>query len=348
MLANPYQAVLDLGAVFNDVSTTNVSSTIWFWDPWMGGENPTPGQPGGRGAWISYDVLASTSNNMSSGFDGKLQPFQSVFIRTESDGPATLVIKEAHKLTEASQVQTFEENEQLDLYVQLFTQASYDANSTSSDAFLIRFTHDGFNGLDHRDGPKMDNLDENLARQFANQLLSIENREYPVVGENLSMFINQYTTTSYVFKIDVPNFNGVKIVLRDNYLDVTTDLEFGPNVVQFSVNQGIPGSVAFNRFSLRFEDEPLSANDFDNQKIAIYPNPVTNNFFYLDLGVGGLPTKLTSVQMYSQEGSLVSITQPEVLENRYRVDTSKLSRGLYIVKATQESGHTFTSKILVQ
>ncbi len=348
LLANPYQAVIDLQAVFADVSTSNISSTVWFWDPWMGGAEAVPGQPGGRGAWISYDVMESTSNNMSSDFDGKLQPFQSVFIRTESNGPASLVIKESHKLTEASQVQTFEENEQLDLYVQLFTQASYDANSTSSDGILIRFTHDGFNGLDHRDGPKMDNLDENLARQFANQLLSIENREYPVVGENLALFVNQYTTANYVFKVDVPSFNGVKLVLRDNYLNTTTDLEQGTNIVQFSINQSVPASTAFNRFSLRFEDIPLSTNDIEKNQIAVYPNPVTHNFFYLDLGREALQTKLSAVQLYTQEGSLVFNHQPEVLENKYKIDTSSLSRGLYILKATQDNGQTFTTKVLVQ
>ena len=58
------------------------------------------------------------------------------------------------------------------LRLQLYTEASYNAGSTSSDAIRIEFTDDGSNDMDFRDVIKFNNLDENLARFLNGNLLN--------------------------------------------------------------------------------------------------------------------------------------------------------------------------------
>ncbi|MCH8535685.1 MAG: hypothetical protein LAT51_11495, partial [Flavobacteriaceae bacterium] len=100
---NPYQSLLDLSKLFDD--SNGIESYAYYWDPMLGGENPVPGEPGGRGAWVAY-WLDDENNFQTIGFDGEenellgpasgyLQPMQGVFLRASNDNP-TISFREEH------------------------------------------------------------------------------------------------------------------------------------------------------------------------------------------------------------------------------------------------------------
>ena len=136
--------------------------------------------------------------------------------------------------------------------LQIYTQNSFDQQSTSSDAIRIEFTDDGYNGIDNRDVVKMNNLDENLARLHGGTFLTVENRAQPEDGETLALYIDQYSTTNYIFKFDNENFQEFDVILKDNYLNTNLVVNDDDFLYSFTVNPAINASVAFNRFSLLF------------------------------------------------------------------------------------------------
>ncbi len=235
------------------------------------------------------------------------------------------------------------------LRVMLFRNNSLAEGSTSSDAFVVNFTHDGFNGIDWRDAPKMNNPDENLARVIGQNLFSIENRAFPVENEVLSMFINQFTTLTYQFKIDVDAFDEVEAVLFDSHTNSQTLLEVGETIYDFSINHSVPSTLASNRFSIRFRPITFSVNVFEANPIDIYPNPVArgNNIRF------NIPSNQFSspifVSVYNLGGKQVFTKQLNENRSQHQISTEKLLPGVYLIEfSTADKKSRYTKKLLVK
>lgn len=109
------------------------------------------------------------------------------------------------------------------------------------------------------------------------------------------------------------------------------------NVVIELVDDTTSNRVSFDNLSWTcFSVLATADNDAKNQKIAIYPNPVKNNEFY----ISGID-KNETVKIYSLNGQLVQTV--EKVENNGKVSLHKLSKGVYIVKTKNQS-----SKIIVE
>jgi hypothetical protein len=135
-IANPYQAQVDMNSVI--LASNNISTLQYYvWDPTLGG-TPTPGSPGGRGAYVTVDLLGGT-NSSSSSANQYLQPMQAAFVITSSTSPASVTFDEADK--DVSQVQTDVKSSSQSEFVniQLFTAESYDEGNTPSDGLRIKF-----------------------------------------------------------------------------------------------------------------------------------------------------------------------------------------------------------------
>lgn len=187
--------------------------------------------------------------------------------------------------------------------IQLYTEASYNAASTSSDAIRIEFTDDGDNEMDDRDVIKFTNLDENLARFYNSTLLTIENRAQPINGELLSLFINQYTTSSYVLLFDNDNFEDKVLKLVDTYLNEDFVIDEENLVHQFTVDNSVNASTFYGRFKLLIEDEPLSNVNFENPEFSISPNPVKGDL--LNIQSSFFAKQKVEISLYNQVGKRI-------------------------------------------
>lgn len=115
------------------------------------------------------------------------------------------------------------------------------------------------------------------------------------------------------------------------------DINVSGNVVIELVDETSSNRVSFDDLSWTCFSV-LATDDIDAQKakLAIYPNPVKNNEFYIS-GIN----KNETVKIYSLNGQLVQTI--DKVENKGKVTIQKLSKGVYIVKTKNQS-----SKIIVE
>lgn len=343
---NPYHAAIDLSGLFADISTTNVNTNFYYiWDPTLGG-TPIPGQPGGRGAFVAID-LSDGSNASGSDANQFLQPMQAGFFVTANAGTTpNLHFSESIKAVTADQTSVMR-NANLNaksIGIKLYNEVSYLNGDTPSDGLKIKFASDGDNAFDMKDAPKYGNLDENLARNISNtHYLALESRNLPVAGEILPLFINQYRTENYVFEIDVENINEVEVFLKDNYLNELTPLSTGVNQVSFIIDQDVEASVAFDRFELRFAESNLGAEDFNQNQLVVYPNPIKGN--ELQIRLGEMSSEV-DVVLFDMLGKQVYRSVQQPTQEVVSLTDLDLANGIYILKVQTAEGKLFTQKIV--
>ncbi|GGE11872.1 T9SS type A sorting domain-containing protein [Psychroflexus salis] len=236
-----------------------------------------------------------------------------------------------------------DQNERI-LRMQIYTQASYDAASTSSDAIRIEFTNDGFNGIDDRDAPKINNIDENLARLHGGTFLTIENREQPTDGEILNLYIGQFSNSAYVFKFQNDNFDDKILKLKDNYLNDQIVIDENNATYAFTINPSINASTFYGRFQLLFEDEPLSTIGFNKPEFSISPNPVKQDSFIIQSAC--FANQEVSILIYNQVGKLILKKRVQLSNSgKYQLKDFNFNAGFYFVKLKTNS-QEITKKLI--
>ena len=227
LIGNPYHAAVNMKELVDN--SPSVSRFYTIWDPTLGG-TPTVGQPGGRGAFVTYNVdeLDFDIDDGASGtseINNFLQPYQAAFIRTNTTGTAEVRFTQdmIDVRTEDAQTATFSDNGILPyphIYTKLFAASDYGVASPLA-VNQIRFNDKYSNAFDQFDAQAFYNVDETLARLDANQIWSIENRDLPVDGESLSLLTYQYRRTNYTLEFEIGQFDGIDVYLEDTYLDET-------------------------------------------------------------------------------------------------------------------------------
>jgi len=265
LIGNPYHALVNMKQLIDN--STALSRFYTVWDPTLGG-TPTVGQPGGRGAFVTYNVDESDFEidgaTGTSDINNFLQPYQAAFVRTNTSGTATVDFTESMIDVDAGQTSTFSNSGILPyphIYTKLF--AATDHGTASPVAInRIRFDDKYSNNFDQFDAQAFYNVDETLARLDANQIWSFERRDLPVDGETLSLLTYQYRRNNYTFEFEIGEFDGVEVYLEDTYLDelhLLTDMQL--NTVDFTIDQSVPASIAFDRFNIVFKEDTFSISD---------------------------------------------------------------------------------------
>ncbi len=337
LLGNPYHTVVDLEEVYNNSS--NIKPFVAVWDPTLGGA-PTVGEPGGRGGFVLVGILENETN-VPSAMNKFLQPYQAAFFYADGNGDPSIVFSESAKAPVQNPNQVFSVDPVFTLNLLLYDEASFNANSTSRDAFLIRFKEHGNNAIDANDAPKPNNLDENLARLHGSSLLSIEERSLPTADEDLSLFINQYQNTDYVFKAIIENLPAnTEAFLIDHYLNETHVLTEGITTVNFSIDPSINASTAYNRFSLSFGMENLSQILFNKDDVKVYPNPSE--------GVVNIQSTmlLDKLSIYNLVGKLM-YQETNIQAANKTLNLEMLETGVYFMEIGDEK-HKRTTKFIIK
>ncbi|NBC58594.1 MAG: T9SS type A sorting domain-containing protein [Bacteroidetes bacterium] len=342
MVGNPFQAIVDMETVLN--TSTNLQQNFVVWDPTLGG-TPTPGSPGGRGAFVTVDVTTNSNNNASSQMNKFLQPYQAAFVIATGSSPS-LSFEESDKSVNESQLDVFStQTSPHYMHMRLFDQLSFTNNDTSDDGLSIYFSPSASNAVDSNDAPKFFNIDENLAREESGALMSIENRAMPQVDEILPLYTSQYRTTSYVLELEVGNFPNNEIYLFDNYTDTEVELnENAINTYSFTVDQSISESVASNRFDIRFESTTLSTDEFEKSGISVYPNPASD---LVNINFSQNTDELEQIVLYDLNGRLVFASKLNSNDIEQQIDVSNLSSGIYVLEINTVK-HQYNTKVIVE
>ncbi|HEX8460969.1 MAG TPA: T9SS type A sorting domain-containing protein, partial [Segetibacter sp.] len=238
-IGNPYASVID----WLKVSTTNISSTIYIYDPLISGSN-------GRGAYVSYNNVQKRNSNISSQAGNYIQSGQAIFVVTQGANP-TIVFDETAKTDTLRAL--FKTDRAPNVAVQLLLPGQITEGGSADEASIF-FSEDYNASIGDEDSYKLTNLDENIAIVREGQALSLEGRKPVRANDTIPLKIWQLTQTDYALKISVNNFPpNVEGYLEDKFLNTRTALlHDDENIITFK-KTGDPLSAAADRFRVVFK-----------------------------------------------------------------------------------------------
>lgn len=167
--------------------------------------------------------------------------------------------------------------------------------------------------------------------------IGIENRGFIYMIKDINYGF-EYAATEWVLnewtniKIEV-TATDIKYYVNNNLQGTfpnTTSLD----ILGFNMLHNNYGGDAFYD-NFQITTSPLSTSDFAKQNLTLYPNPATNSISI------NSEAEIKAVEIYTLNGQKVLETA-----TTSNIDISKLSSGIYLVKATDISGNTNTSKLL--
>ena len=338
LLGNPYQAPVDMIDVMAE--TNNINDQYYYvWDPTIAT----------RGGYVTVD-LENGINNVPSSANNILQPNQAFFVQIALplETNTSLTFREDHKKitfdNSTPQVYKSSNSDLAQIKVSMYTKESLTANGTATDGFVVNFNSAYSNDVTNADAVKPFNQDENLAIANAGKLLSIEKRAMPTATDVIAISNKTYRSSNYTYKVTVTGLNDVTAYLHDNYTGAITKLT---NNEETSVNFTIDGNAASsaeNRFNIEFKTTALGTDDYAKAGISVYPNPVQNNVFNIQVA----SAQNTDVVVFNSLGQQVACNVSAISGTTINVQPqSQLATGIYIVKITN-NGVTETKKVIVK
>jgi len=338
-VGNPYQSPVDMGLVLANSDNIN-NDVVYYWDPNLRGMN-------GRGAYTTVSGFAGggTATVLPASANSEfIQPGQAAFVVANASGNATIRFSESDKATssELSSGTVFGINNPIanQLVVTLFDTVSLQANSSATDAVMLRVDNRYSSDNDDKDLLKLSNIDETMS------LVGSDTRDYgiqsiPQIQDGLiiPLKMDNYGDSNYTFRIDVGSFAGFNVILEDYFLNTKTILNNnGMNEISFSINPSIGSDIA-SRFAISFENSTLSNSDEILDAITIYPNPVQNENVIINAPVSNL-----NIEVFNALGQRVYETISS--SNRTVIPATGLNSGLYIVKMSNEESSTSLKLII--
>ena len=346
-IGNPYQAPVDMNAVM--AASSNVNPNFYYmWDPTLGG-TPTPGQSGGRGAYVTV-LLPGGTNSSGSAANQYLQPNQAVFVQTLNDGGNTSVMfQENFKtlLTNTTPNVYRNSNEAVGrISLQLYDTNSLALNDTPADGLIVEFSDSYNNGLDAMDAKKIGNQDENCSLLNSGTLLSVERRSLPTIADILPLSNTQYRKTNYTYTIQTSGITGVSAYLHDKFTTETIELNNDTSTVyNFTVNAANAQSSNPNRFDIIF-NESLGIDDIaKGNAVKVYPNPSTGSQFFVELSAG---TEDASVTIHNALGQQISASTVSISGSKLVVNPQvQMAAGIYMIQVIQGNNKQ-TKKLIIK
>ncbi len=334
-IGNPYQSLVDMQQVLSNTGTSQVNPNyIWVWNPNLSV----------KGAYVVVDVrdnsTTDTDGNIQvSPITRVLQPGQAIFVRNSTSiaGTPNITFEENDKVTTGESLTMFKNNPTAQR-----VRITLKHGETILDAVLINFSENYSNLVNDFDANKLGNSDENLALVNGSHFLSIEQRDIPVDLEEIPLYVGSYRHQDYQFLINWEEIPNLQAYLVDNYLQTSTALVTGENIINFSVDQQIAASVETDRFKITFEDSSLASNTVKTNGFSLYPNPLNNGILNIS---NPNYTGEMKVSVFNNVGQLMMMKSRTAITGNTSINMSQLAAGVYLVKVTTEST-TFTEKIV--
>jgi len=321
-IGNPYQAPVDMGLLLNDASLLDTN----FYYVWDAKSNT-------QGSYVTVNLTDGDNSVFGSQADRFLQPGQACFVKTTTAGQPSLVFKENYKHLSTVNVPIFKTSEETraSLRVTLYETAALALNAMPADGFVVKFDTAYSNEVNAFDASKPSNQDEHMGTMNSGKVLSYESRNLPTGTDVVPISLIRYRNTNYTFKILINNITSARPYLKDKYTGTKTALSEGENSYAFSVNQAVAASIETNRFDVVFEENVmLNIKSSDILKSAqIYPNPVTENQFFIKLPA---TTQVNAVKIINVLGQEVYGVKPVLKDGLTEIKPNTiLKSGIYMV-----------------
>ncbi|MGB5982563.1 MAG: T9SS type A sorting domain-containing protein [Nonlabens sp.] len=362
LVANPYQAPVDMEVVLNSSSEIN-QEFIHVYDPALGTRGAFVTVGFGAAADGSNDITNYTlGSNMGTNASPTsasrfLQAGSAAFVNTVdpgTDGTATpsIIFTEQDKSLSNISIGTFDESQNTTLNsgtasisMVLYDADAFNAGELPKDGLNLRFSSQYSNSIEMSDAYKATNLDENFASIADGKLFSIQSRAIPADNENVELSIANFDTANYTLRINVNELNGLDAFLEDRYLSTSTLLENNAeSIVQFSVDLVDAGSFRGDRFYIAFRESVLAIGNSEKQSFNLFPNPVNDE---LNIDLTDFSLKDAGITVYNVLGQKVAAYKVNSGNSLQTIDVSNLNSGAYFIEVVSEN-HSVTQKIIVE
>jgi hypothetical protein len=169
--------------------------------------------------------------------------------------------------------------------------------------------------------------------------VGIENRGYIYVTKNENYGFD-YATSEWQ-----PNvWTNIKIEITEDNINYYVNDVLDKTIPKFSELEILGFNMLHNNYgndayydNFVITTNNLSVNPFEKNIITVLPNPATSNITV----VVPASFEVETVNIYTTTGQKIIATQ-----QTQNIDISALTTGVYILKATNPSGETFTKKII--
>lgn len=342
LIGNPYQSQVDLESLLSSSNSNSEGLNdqfIYIYEPTLGN----------RGGYATVDISLNDITNVFVGVPNDseaskyLQPNQAFFVQT-TDASPELTFRESTKNNNDIQTSTF--NFETETPSHINVNLKYD-DGTLVDGVRVVFDNTYSENVDYFDAVKTWNFDESLTLYSKNTNLSIEKRPPPTATDTTQLHLYNYTKSSYAFEVEfvTENESLQDIFLIDQYTDQS--IAVTPNQImsyEFTIDSNIPESVSPDRFLLTYETSTLSVNDFENDKIAFYPNPLSGKELFIILNETWIG-KSAQLKLFDLSSRLINTWNFDHLNSQEILNLNNLHNGLYILQLSSgENIETFKLK----
>ena len=335
LAGNPYYSTID----WDDVTKTNVTSTVYVWDD----------------AVTDYKSWSGSAGSLT---DGLIAPFQGFWVQANGSGSGSITIEEADKSSSAGtfyRIADIEESGSLSL--------TFTSEDNKQDIAWFSFTEDGEMHKDDKDALKLlplaassriaamsynsessldiNNLPFSQDQAFEVPLdvmsLEVEESNFITTESNVTASWDIANLPMHVEAILIDQVTGAQINIRDQYSYTFTTEPKGSFSTNYNGPVGTYPVVGEARFSLAVSYDALTSGG--NIKVlpaefalhAAYPNPFNpSTTISFDLPETGT----VSLNVYDLKGALIGtlLNESKVAGTyQYRwTPSSELASGMYL------------------
>lgn len=326
LLGNPYASPINTQTLVQ----ANAGTIIYMVDPTLGT----------YGGYVAFD--GSNWTPSVSGSDQYLQSGQGFFLKSTAGG--TFTIAESHKVSGNSNT-WFERTADTStdkIRVMLYKQIN--SAWQLADGILAVNSASGNHEVDATDVGKMSNFNENLLFKNGTSNLAIEYRGLPAAGTLQPMQLTGTSAQPYELRIKTENYSNSNLTpyLENTQTGVLTAIPTdGSEVIVPFTGIAATSAAPDSRFRIVYK-APLSADDMNSLVVGVYPNPVQEGLFTIELTNTNAPASYSLTNLLGQEvqkGTLMSLTNA--------IPVHDLSEGMYLLQINQE-GKRFTTKLMIK
>lgn len=343
LLGNPYASALDIGLLKSQ--NPAAFGTFWLLDSNLGE----------FGGYVTYNGNAftpSTNSNPAHTYstnNTRIESGQAFFVRPSAE--ATFTFTESQKATNVAysmaKPASISTNSFKGIRANLYK--TVNQNSIITDGILAIFDPNETNEVNENDSRKFTNNNENIMFRNSNISLSIENRALPLAQEELLMRLtNTVANQNYQLRLFTENYSNsmAQPFLQDAITQQLTLIPTDGTELIYPFN-GITSSNASpdERFKIVFQNSPLGVGYNPLGSIAVYPNPINEGYF--DIQLPYLVNETLSCELYNVQGQLIipaNQLPPGVIN--HRIQTKGLEKGVYLLKV-KGSNQDWSQKIIV-
>lgn len=339
LIGNPYASSISPLLLLN--GNTSFGDNLWIWDAKATNNNSV-------GAFNSFDRVANRYTNITNTTltptTPDIQSGQAFFVKANS-GTANLTITEGFKLGTTSANTIFKSGISPEIVrVGLYKQENNDWSGRDG-AMEVVFSEAEVNQATN----KMTNGSENIAFTKNGVLFASEHHLPLVHSDILNIKVwNLIVGSIYKLKIHTEDFvaTNLQATLEDLYTNTRTSISLDGSAVEYPFTVTSYALSTGDRFRIVFQTVVLGINNQLGKSFSIFPNPVIEDFFQVNLGKlskGNYSyTICNSIGQEVEKGSFENKSQ----NTNFTIRINNIVSGIYFMKIKDSDNLEFITKII--